>query len=101
MLSDPIVIVGMARTPMGSFQGDLKDATGPELGATAMTAALLKAGVKPEDVQEVIMGCVLPHGQRQGPDQCTAQSSHQKITAAAWLAIGALEPAEHVPGQHR
>jgi acetyl-CoA C-acetyltransferase len=72
MLSDPIVIVGMARTPMGSFQGELKDATGPELGATAMTAALLKAGVKPEDVQEVIMGCVLPHGQRQGPARIAA-----------------------------
>jgi acetyl-CoA C-acetyltransferase len=72
MLADPIVIVGMARTPMGSFQGDLKDATGPELGATAMTAALAKAGVKPEDVQEVIMGCVLPHGQRQGPARIAA-----------------------------
>lgn len=72
MLSDPIVIVGMARTPMGSFQGDLKDATGPELGATAMTAALSKAGVAPEDVQEVIMGCVLPHGQRQGPARIAA-----------------------------
>ncbi len=72
MLEDPIVIVGMARTPMGSFQGHLKDATGPELGATAMTAALSKAGVKAEDVQEVIMGCVLPHGQRQGPARIAA-----------------------------
>ncbi len=72
MLEDPIVIVGMARTPMGSFQGDLKDATGPELGATAMTGALARAGVKPEDVQEVIMGCVLPHGQRQGPARIAA-----------------------------
>jgi len=72
MLSDPIVIVGMARTPMGSFQGDLKDATGPELGATAMTAALAKAGVAAADVQEVIMGCVLPHGQRQGPARIAA-----------------------------
>ncbi len=72
MLPDPIVIVGMARTPMGSFQGDLKDATGPELGATAMAAALAKAGVKPEDVQEIIMGCVLPHGQKQGPARIAA-----------------------------
>ena len=62
MLADPIVIVGMARTPMGSFQGDLKDATGPELGATAITAALEKAGVPAADIQEVILGCVLPHG---------------------------------------
>lgn len=72
MLADPIVIVGMARTPMGSFQGDLKDATGPELGATAITAALAKAGVAAADIQEVIMGCVLPHGQRQGPARIAA-----------------------------
>ena len=72
MLADPIVIVGMARTPMGSFQGELKDATGPELGATAITGALKRAGVKAEDVQEVILGCVLPHGQRQGPARIAA-----------------------------
>ncbi len=72
MLADPIVIVGMARTPMGSFQGDLKDATGPELGATAMSAALVRAGVAPADVQEIIMGCVLPHGQKQGPARIAA-----------------------------
>ena len=72
MLKDPIVIVGMARTPMGSFQGDLKDATGPELGATAITAAMAKAGVAATDIQEVIMGCVLPHGQRQGPARIAA-----------------------------
>ncbi len=72
MLADPIVIVGMARTPMGSFQGELKDATGPELGATAITGALKRAGVSAEDVQEVILGCVLPHGQRQGPARIAA-----------------------------
>jgi acetyl-CoA C-acetyltransferase len=72
MLEDPIVIVGMARTPMGSFQGDLKDATGPELGAAAIGAALSRAGVKAEDVQEIILGCVLPHGQRQGPARIAA-----------------------------
>ncbi len=67
MNADPVVIVGMARTPMGSFQGVLKDATGPELGARAITGALESAGVAAEDVDEVILGCVLPHGQRQGP----------------------------------
>ena len=72
MLQDPIVIVGMARTPMGSFQGSLKDATGPELGATAIAGAMAKAGVKAEDIQEVIMGCVLPHGQKQGPARIAA-----------------------------
>lgn len=67
MNADPVVIVGMARTPMGSFQGVLKDATGPELGTRAITGALESAGVAADDVDEVILGCVLPHGQRQGP----------------------------------
>ncbi len=67
MSADPVVIVGMARTPMGGFNGVLADATGPELGAAAMKAALERASVKSDDVDEVIMGCVLPHGQRQGP----------------------------------
>jgi acetyl-CoA C-acetyltransferase len=65
--SDPIVIVGAARTPMGSFQGELTDVTAPELGATAIAAALERAGVKPEEVDEVIMGCVLPAGLGQAP----------------------------------
>ncbi len=67
MSADPIVIVGMARTPMGGFNGVLSDASGPELGAAAIKASLERAGVSSEDVDEVIMGCVLPHGQRQGP----------------------------------
>jgi acetyl-CoA C-acetyltransferase len=64
---DPVVIVGAARTPMGAFQGELKDFTAPELGAVAIRAAVERAGLKPEDVQEVIMGCVLPAGQGQAP----------------------------------
>lgn len=67
MSEDPVVIVGMARTPMGGFNGVLTDASGPELGAAAMKAALERSGVAAEDVDEVVMGCVLPHGQRQGP----------------------------------
>jgi acetyl-CoA C-acetyltransferase len=67
MSDDPVVIVGMSRTPMGSFNGVLSDATGPELGAAAIKAALERAGVASDQVDEVIMGCVLPHGQRQGP----------------------------------
>lgn len=65
--NDPIVIVGAARTPMGGFQGDLKDVTAPQLGATAIKAALDKAQVAAQEVQEVIMGCVLPAGQGQAP----------------------------------
>jgi acetyl-CoA C-acetyltransferase len=64
---DSIVIVGSARTPMGGFQGDLATLTAPEMGAVAIRATLARAGLKPEDVQEVIMGCVLPAGQGQAP----------------------------------
>ena len=64
---DPIVIVGSARTPMGGFQGDLKDATAASLGATAIKAALERAGAAPELIEEVVFGCVLPAGQGQAP----------------------------------
>jgi len=67
MQNDPVVIVGAARTPMGGFQGDLKSVAAPELGAAAIKAAIERAGVKPEDVQEVIMGNVLSAGQGQAP----------------------------------
>jgi acetyl-CoA C-acetyltransferase len=67
MSSDPIVIVSAARTPMGAFQGELKGFSAPELGAAAIRAAVERAKVRPEEVQEVIMGCVLPAGQGQAP----------------------------------
>src|SRR5512134_3728889 len=67
MLNDPIVIVSAARTPVGGFQGDLKTFTAPELGAAAMRAAVERAQIKPEQVEEVVMGCVLPAGQGQAP----------------------------------
>ncbi|MDH4175430.1 MAG: acetyl-CoA C-acetyltransferase [Betaproteobacteria bacterium] len=67
MAQDPIVIVAAARTPMGGFQGELKSFAAPELGAAAIRAAVERAKLKPEDVQEVIMGCVLPAGQGQAP----------------------------------
>ena len=67
MLNDPIVIVGAARTPMGGFQGDFAALTASELGAVAIKAAVERSGAKPEDVQEVIMGNVLPAGQGQAP----------------------------------
>ena len=67
MSADPIVIVSAARTPMGSFQGELKGFAAPELGAAAIRAAVERAKLRPEDVQEVIMGCVLPAGQGQAP----------------------------------
>ena len=64
---DPIVIVGMARTPMGGFQGDLSGLTAPELGTAAIAAAVERAGLAPADIDETIMGCVLPAGQGQAP----------------------------------
>lgn len=67
MTNDPIVIVAAARTPMGGFQGELKSFAAPELGAAAIRAAVERAKIKPEDVQEVLMGCVLPAGQGQAP----------------------------------
>ena len=67
MNPDPVVIVGLARTPMGAFQGELKGFAAPELGAAAIRAAVERAKIRPDDVQEVIMGCVLPAGQGQAP----------------------------------
>ena len=62
-----VVIVGAARTPIGAFQGALKSLTAPQLGAIAIKAALERSGVKPEDVQEVLMGNVLQAGVGQAP----------------------------------
>ncbi len=67
MNNDPIVIVGAARTPMGGFQGCLAPLAAPQLGAHAIRAALQRSGVAAADVEEVIMGCVLPAGQGQAP----------------------------------
>jgi len=66
-MSDPIVIVGAARTPMGGFQGELSGAMAADLGGVAIKAALERAGIDAVDVDEVLMGCVLPAGQGQAP----------------------------------
>ena len=66
-MQNDIIIAGSARTPMGGFQGDLGDATAPELGATAIKAALERSGLDPSKVDEVLMGCVLPAGLGQAP----------------------------------
>ena len=67
MNNDPVVIVGLARTPMGAFQGELKSFAAAELGAAAIRAAVERAQIKPEEVDEVIMGCVLPAGRARHP----------------------------------
>ncbi len=66
-MSDPIVIVGARRTPMGGFQGDFAGLTASQLGAAAIRAALDDSGVTGSDVDRGIMGCVLPAGQGQAP----------------------------------
>ncbi|MDQ0559874.1 acetyl-CoA C-acetyltransferase [Rhizobium mesoamericanum] len=66
-LQDPVVIVGTARTPIGGFQGELKEVKAPDLGSAAIRAALQRAKVAPDAVDEVVFGCVLPAGQGQAP----------------------------------
>ena len=67
MNADPVIIAGLSRTPMGAFQGELKDFTAAELGAVAIRAAVERSGVAPADIDEALMGCVLPAGQGQAP----------------------------------
>ncbi|WP_409433301.1 thiolase family protein [Litorimonas sp. RW-G-Af-16] len=65
--NDPVCIVGLARTPMGAFQGDFASVSAPQLGAAAIKAAMSEAGVSADKVEQAIMGCVLPAGQGQAP----------------------------------
>jgi acetyl-CoA C-acetyltransferase len=67
MADDPVVIASAARTPMGGFLGALKDVPAPKLGSVAIRAALERAGVAADQVDEVLMGCVLPAGMGQAP----------------------------------
>ncbi|HUL95296.1 MAG TPA: acetyl-CoA C-acyltransferase [Usitatibacter sp.] len=67
MSTDPVVIASVARTPIGSFQGELKGFSAPQLGAAAIHAAVERAHLRPTEVDEVIMGCVLSAGLGQAP----------------------------------
>ncbi len=67
MTKKEVFIVSAVRTPIGSFGGSLKDISAPKLGATAIKSAVEKAGIKPADVQEVYMGCVLQANLGQAP----------------------------------
>lgn len=66
-MSDPVVICSFARTPMGGFQGALSGVKATELGATAVKAAVERAGVEPGRIGQILMGCVLPAGLGQAP----------------------------------
>ncbi len=83
MSHDPVVIVNGARTPMGGFQGNLSSVTATTLGAISIREALKRAGVQPEQVQEVIMGCVLPAGLKQGPARQSALEAGIPAAAGA------------------
>ncbi|OWY40598.1 acetyl-CoA acetyltransferase [Xenophilus sp. AP218F] len=76
-----IVIVGMARTPMGGFQGSLSELKAGQLGAAAIRAALARAGLPAREVEEVIMGCVLPAGQGQAPARQAALGAGLPLSA--------------------
>ena len=65
--ADPIVILSTARTPMGGMQGALADVSATDLGATAVRAAVERAGVNGADIDRIYMGCVLPAGLGQAP----------------------------------
>ena len=80
--SDPIVIVDGARTPMGGFQGELSALSSPELGAASIGGALTRAGVSSDEVDEVIMGCVLPAGLRQAPARQAALGAGLQLDTA-------------------
>ena len=81
--TDPIVIVGAARTPMGGFQGDLSDVEAPKLGATAVRAALDRAGLSPDAVEEIVFGCVLPAGLGQAPARQAGLGAGLPLSAGA------------------
>ena len=80
-MSDPVVIVSVARTPLGGFQGELSSLTTPQLGAIAIQAAVERAGLKAEQVEEVIMGCVLPAGLGQAPARQAALGAGLPLSA--------------------
>ncbi|MBU9168558.1 acetyl-CoA C-acyltransferase [Burkholderia gladioli] len=81
--NDPIVIVGAARTPMGGFQGDLAAVSASDLGAVAVRAALERARVPAEQIEEIILGCVLPAGQGQSPARQAGLKAGLPLSAGA------------------
>ncbi|VVT16295.1 thiolase family protein [Erythrobacter sp. EC-HK427] len=81
--ADPIVILSYARTPMGAMQGALSDVSATDLGATAVKAAIERAGVSGDDVNRVYMGCVLPGGLGQAPARQVAIKSGLPLSAQA------------------
>ncbi len=82
-MNNKVVIVGAKRTPIGSFQGHFSTVPSDELGATAIRAALDQAGVQPEAVDDVLMGCVLPAGVGQAPARMASRKAGIPTSAGA------------------
>src|SRR5262245_60644642 len=106
-MAENIVIVGAKRTPIGAMQGKFNTVAAPQLGATAIKAAIEQAGVKPNEIEDVIFGCVLSAGQGQAParqaalgaglDKSTPATTVNKMCGsamkAAMMAFDELSPA--------
>ncbi len=82
-MNESVFIAAGARTPMGGLQGCFADVTATELGAVAVRDAIKKANLQGEDIQEIIMGCVLPAGLRQGPARQAAMDAGIPVEAGA------------------
>lgn len=80
---DPIVIAAAARTPIGAFQGDLQPLAAPELGAASIRAALERASIPADAIDEVLFGCVLPAGQGQAPARQAAIGAGVPVSTGA------------------
>ena len=82
-MTDPIVITGFARTPMGGFQGALSGVSATALGAAAVRAAVERSGVDPATIDAIVMGCVLPAGLGQAPARQAALGAGLPLSVAA------------------
>jgi acetyl-CoA C-acetyltransferase len=82
MTSDPVVIVAAKRTPIGAFQGVLSPASAPDLGAAAIAGAIAASGIDAGEVDQVLMGCVLPAGLGQAPARQAAINAGIPVGAA-------------------